>query len=407
MRIRNILLIFSFGCLFFSCNNKKDQPKPELVTPIISNFSLPKKHLNDPDFKIIPPTSNSSGKFTYTSDNPSVAIVAGDIISIKGIGNTEITVTQQESGNYSSTQYTVNFTVLGIIPTIGTFPNPKMISPSQYLFIPPTSNNTEKFTFTTSDPKVAVINKDTLTIVGKGTALIVGAQIAGGNFASSSDTITMTSAFAPVNGAITDIDNITYTSVSIGNQIWLLQNLKTSRYNNGDVIPYGGVNNEWASLTTGACIIYNGDKDIFSHTGYLYNKFAITDKRGITPSGWHIPSVAEWNNLTNFEGGSTTAGAALKQEGFAQWTIGTGSVDGNNKSGFTALPGGFYIPNQYGDFELFSQGAAANFWTVDVMGTTKSYFFSVLTTNEIKIAAIEDQCGFSIRCLQDYIVTFK
>jgi uncharacterized protein (TIGR02145 family) len=139
-------------------------------------------------------------------------------------------------------------------------------------------------------------------------------------------------------GAVTDIDGNHYNTVGIGSQVWMAENLKTTRYRNGDTIPDIIRGNQWCSLTTGACCQYENIPRYGETYGKMYNFFAVTDLRGLCPSGWHVPSGNEWIHMIEYLGGEDVAGGKLKEEGLEHWL--TPNEGATNESGFTALPGG-------------------------------------------------------------------
>ena len=139
-------------------------------------------------------------------------------------------------------------------------------------------------------------------------------------------------------GTLTDIDGNIYKTIKIGNQWWMGENLKTTRYRNGDTIPYVTDNIQWSTLNSGArCIINNNLKSLDIY-GYLYNWFVILDSRNVAPYGWHIPSNSEWETLILYLGGDSIAGGKLREIGTTHWQY--QNIGASNTSGFTALPGG-------------------------------------------------------------------
>jgi uncharacterized protein (TIGR02145 family) len=146
----------------------------------------------------------------------------------------------------------------------------------------------------------------------------------------------------PENGSIVkDIDNNIYHTIIIGNQAWLVENLKSSKYRNGDVILNFTDTAKWAwqNKTTGAYSNYNNDTTISKIYGKLYNWYAVNEARGFCPVGWHVPSDVEWKELIDFLGGETIAGNKLLESGTSHWRApNTGAT---NTSGFTALPAGY------------------------------------------------------------------
>ena len=95
-------------------------------------------------------------------------------------------------------------------------------------------------------------------------------------------------------GMLTDIDGNIYKTVQIGNQIWMAENLRVSRYRNGDLIPNVTDNEKWGEFETGAWCNYDNNPNLNSEYGKLYNWYAVADSRNIAPAGWHVPTDAEW-----------------------------------------------------------------------------------------------------------------
>lgn len=126
--------------------------------------------------------------------------------------------------------------------------------------------------------------------------------------------------------------------VIIDTQTWTGCNANIAFYNNGDPIPYVDDPAVWITLTTGAWCYYDNDLANEATYGKLYNWYAITDLRGIAPTGYHVPTDTEWNTLTTNLGGSTIAGGKLKEDGLCHWLSPNNFA--TNISGFTGLPGG-------------------------------------------------------------------
>jgi uncharacterized protein (TIGR02145 family) len=157
---------------------------------------------------------------------------------------------------------------------------------------------------------------------------------------------------------VTDIDGNVYHTVVIGSQTWMVENLKTTRYRNGDQIPY--FPDIWGS---GAYGIYKDDDKIKSIYGCLYNWYAVNDDRNIAPEGWHIPSDAEWEQLEIasgliqiefYQNGSRGYSQGTKMKATLEWS---NNCPGTNTSGFTALPGGYYVS------EYFNIGNIGYWWS--------------------------------------------
>ena len=160
------------------------------------------------------------------------------------------------------------------------------------------------------------------------------------------------------NLTVTDIDGNIYNSVTIGNQVWMAENLKTTKYQNGEAIPNVTDDTEWSNLVTGAYSDYNNDPSNSDTYGRLYNWYAVDDSRNICPSGWHVPNYSEWTTLENYLGGYLVAGGKLKETGTTHWS--SPNTGATNETGFTALPAGGRGSNP-GDFIYL--GERAVWWT--------------------------------------------
>ena len=140
------------------------------------------------------------------------------------------------------------------------------------------------------------------------------------------------------NRLVTDIDGNVYQTVTIGTQVWMVENLKTTRYIDGTAIPLDTNSSTWGGLTTPGYCWYN-DSAIYGNTyGALYNWYAVNTGK-LAPAGWHVPTDSEWTVLTTYLGGETVAGGKLKDTGTTYWQ--SPNTGATNASGFLALPGGF------------------------------------------------------------------
>ena len=185
-------------------------------------------------------------------------------------------------------------------------------------------------------------------------------------------------------------------STTICSQIWMDRNLSVSTYRNGDPIPLVTNSSTWASLTTGAYCYYNNDPATEIVYGKLYNWYAINDPRGLAPTGWHVPSSAEWGVLETCLGGSSVAGGKLKETGTSHWSIpNTGAT---NSSGFTALPGGHRT-----DFGTFGDmGTTGRWWGSSQFSPTQGLGGAVWHNNTVFNAiGYSKGGGFNVRCVKD------
>jgi uncharacterized protein (TIGR02145 family) len=140
---------------------------------------------------------------------------------------------------------------------------------------------------------------------------------------------------------LTDPDGNVYTTVVIGTQTWMKQNLKTTKYNDGSSIPgplYADT--DWGPLITHAYCYYQDNPSYLNTYGALYNWYAVNNPK-IAPIGWHVPDTTEWKILINYHGGGDVAGKNLKEAGVEHWTDPYNPNTGTDLYHFTALPGGY------------------------------------------------------------------
>ena len=138
---------------------------------------------------------------------------------------------------------------------------------------------------------------------------------------------------------IKDIDGNVYHTAKIGDQEWLVENLRVVHYRNGDSIPNIENGTQWGQLTTGAYCDYNNAAAFAKTYGRLYNAYAVIDARNIAPEGWHVATHADYLALEEYLGGVDTAGGKMKEEGTAHWS--SPNTGATNSSGFKGLPGGY------------------------------------------------------------------
>ncbi len=201
-------------------------------------------------------------------------------------------------------------------------------------------------------------------------------------------------------------DSRTYTSVRLGKQIWMAENLASSHYRNGDQVELIRSNTRWGNAD-GACCYFDKTSAYEATFGKLYNWHAVTDPRELAPEGWHIPSDEEWKELEMFLGLSRVQadysgwrgekeGGLLKASGKEYWHA--PNQDAKDKYGFAGLPGGYRDVS--GDF--YVKGYAGYWWTSTM---EKEYFawyrtlYHSATKIHRKVGYSGD--GFSVRCIKD------
>jgi len=216
---------------------------------------------------------------------------------------------------------------------------------------------------------------------------------------------------------VTDIDGNVYKTVKIGTQVWMAENLRTTKYNDGTSIPKVTNGLAWLSRikNPGYCF-YNNDAANKNTYGALYHWYAVKTNK-LAPTGWHVPTDAEWTTLENYliangynYDGTTTGNKIAKSlAALTGWTTCTGigaignDLTKNNTSGFSALPGGyrgsyfglgngaFYLVGDYGNWWSSTQFGASNAWYRGLYGGTtvdRDHYYN-------------KSSGFSVRCLRD------
>ncbi len=208
---------------------------------------------------------------------------------------------------------------------------------------------------------------------------------------------------------VTDFDGNVYPSVINCNQTWTSKNLNVSRYRNGDAIPQVTDPAQWQMLTTGAWCYYNNDPTMGAIYGKLYNWYAVNDARGLAPTGWHVPTDAEWNKLVKCIdpladtvcqdcSQSAKAGGAMKEVGTTRWI--SPNTGATNSSGFTALPGGYINSNGSSEYHLGN----GYWWNSNESGSTVAWSRNLNfgSCNEYSGYSGSDKtCGLSVRLVKD------
>jgi uncharacterized protein (TIGR02145 family) len=194
---------------------------------------------------------------------------------------------------------------------------------------------------------------------------------------------------------VTDIDGNVYETVRIGTQIWTAENLKVTRYANGDSIVFGNSNVAWNANTSGAFCFYDDSIHNVSLYGLLYNWYAVNDSRKICPTGYHYPTYQEWQTFVNKIGGTVDGTKTIRAPYL--WNDNDSLTSNSNK--FFAVPGGYR--DQLGAYH--NKKSRGFYWTANEATSDKSWFLRISTgtgetieyDNEFK------NYGYSCRCVKD------
>ena len=203
-----------------------------------------------------------------------------------------------------------------------------------------------------------------------------------------------------------DGENNYYPVVQINTQLWMAENLKTTKYNDGTAIPNVTDPSTWQVTTSGGYCDYNNTPSNSTAYGRLYNWFALDNNaatkvasnggKNVCPTGWHVPIDGEWSTLTTYLGGESVAGGKLKEVNIANWF--TPNTGGTNETGFTALPCGNRLDNgTYHDVGYFGY-----WWSTTEYNATAAWY-RIMSYNLTAVfrSNYPKQAGFSIRCLKD------
>lgn len=193
-------------------------------------------------------------------------------------------------------------------------------------------------------------------------------------------------------GSVNDNDDNVYNTITIGTQAWMAENLKTTKFNDGTVIPFLPDMTAWIDSTSSGYCWYNNDSLVY---GALYNWYAVNTSK-LCPTGWHVPSDTEWSLLTTYIGGESTAGAKLMEEGNVHWQ--TPNYSQTNETGFTALPGGYRsTAGTYNSIRRYGY-----WWTSTEYSSAYAYCRSILYSYAyVDRSNTGKEGGFSVRCVKD------
>jgi uncharacterized protein (TIGR02145 family) len=198
-------------------------------------------------------------------------------------------------------------------------------------------------------------------------------------------------------GTVSDYDGNIYNTVVIGTQVWMVENFKTTRFNDGTAIPLITNDTEWSNLTTSGYCWYNNDSITYKNTyGALYNWYTV-DTGKLCPTGWHVPTDVEWQTLVNYLGGDNAAGGKMKEIDTTHWQ--SPNTGATNESNFTALPGGTRLP--YSTFDYIKN--KGNWWSSTEGCCIGSAWALCLNFNNSYVVHSKDdqKAGFSVRCIRD------
>lgn len=204
--------------------------------------------------------------------------------------------------------------------------------------------------------------------------------------------------FTTYSNTVTDVDGNVYKTATIGDQTWMAENLKTSRYNNYSSITQITSKTDWKDNTEGGFCYYDFNSSNNSVYGKLYNGIAVQNGNNVCPSGWHVPSKSDWQILANTLQGLSDAGGKLKEVGTTTWL--SPNTAATNSSGFTARPGGKVDLN--GNFTKIKSNGYWWSLSTDDSDYNKAYYIDLgASYGLMNMGSDYKNTGFSIRCVKD------
>ncbi len=193
---------------------------------------------------------------------------------------------------------------------------------------------------------------------------------------------------------VIDIDGNNYKTVKIGTKVWMTENLKTTKYNDGTSIPNELSSADWSTTTTGAYAIYGDNADNDATYGKLYNWYAVNTRK-LAPKGWHVPTRDEWETMISFLGGLDVAGGKMKAT--TGWS--SPNVGADNSSGFSGLPGGYRYQRNgvYDEKDWWGY-----FWSSTEEDANSARLYGMYYNSaSITLGYTNKKNGYSVRCVKD------
>lgn len=206
--------------------------------------------------------------------------------------------------------------------------------------------------------------------------------------------------YTPGSG-VTDIDGNSYPTVILDNgQEWMAENLRTTRYCNGDTIEQEMDSAALINNTEGGWTFYDFNNSYNEPYGKLYNGYAVNNTAGLCPCGWHVPSNAEWDELISFLGGQEVAGSKMKIEGSNKWDL--NNKDATNSSGLSAYPSGYYIAPISKEFRSITSGA---FWWSSTEENNYTNWYYYIVSHSSVVSKFQQEFNkisyMSVRCIKN------
>ena len=211
-----------------------------------------------------------------------------------------------------------------------------------------------------------------------------------------------------VSDIVTDIDGNVYKTVIIGDQEWMTENLKTTRYNDGTLIPNVTDITEWRNCNAPGYVWYNNVITYKEVYGALYNGYAVFTNKELCPTGWHVASDEEWKKLEIYMGMTfkqangtvwrgTNEGSKMKEKDTLKWA--SPNKGATNESGLTIIPSG----RRDSSGKFYDMTTGATIWTSTATSMSCAYYRHFASTNEGigRNPEGDKKFGFGVRCIKN------
>lgn len=290
-----------------------------------------------------------------------------------------------------------------------------LMGTTQLLSVPYAMYSKNAETYSETDPNAVLLNGDQ-TINGNKTftgTITVPEPVNESDATTKAYVDKLLSIIQTIQVGVNDLDGNRYKVIIIGDQIWMAENLRTTKYNDGASIPLVTDYTEWSNLTNpGYCWYQNNDN--YGYTvGALYNWYAAKSNK-LCPTGWHVPTDAEWTTMENYliangfnyDGTTTSNKIAKALASTTEWVSSseTGAVGNTdypskrNATGFTALPGGYRIWD--GTFDHITYYGI--WWSATEDDASSAWFRSLSFISSSMVRSYYGKnYGFSVRCIKD------
>ncbi|NTE05281.1 hypothetical protein G6M26_34515 [Agrobacterium tumefaciens] len=393
MKKRSYIPIFILLICLVSCQKENTLlPSPEL-----SDFILKDVRVGETSFTLGNPKSKSNGIFSFKTSDTSVISIKGNLVTIKERGTCVITAIQEETESFRKDSIKATLIIAPqLAPMLSEFTIPeKKVTDPPFTLTSPKSNSNGEIIFKSDNAAVAIVVGNLVTIKGPGKAIITAYQSKSGVYQAATIAANLVVLDALIIAeTVTDVDGNIYKAVKIGNQTWMIENLKTTRYRDGTIIPNVAGNSDWKLQSNGAYCSYNNNLELSKIYGFLYNWYAVSNNHQLAPKGWHIPTNGEWAILYNYIGGDRYSGGKIQENGKSHWINDSGA---SNITKFTGLPGG--QRNSDGTYEnIFSD---ANWWTSTANPTETAKYYNLYVKGYIETGNSFKNLGYSVRCIKD------